>query len=40
MIETVNGYKKAEDMIISHAIKNVLPIPTSIALLESEMEME
>lgn len=40
MIQTVDGYKKAEDMIINYALKNQISIFAAIPLLECEFEME
>lgn len=37
LVQTKAGYLKAEEMIIDYAIKNSLPISTTLAHLESEM---
>ena len=38
MIKTKEGYRKAEEMIISYAIKNNVSISASIGHLESELD--
>lgn len=38
LIQTKEGYLKAETMIIDYVIKNTLPVSTAIAQLESELE--
>ena len=38
LIQTKEGYLKAETMIIDYVIKNTLPVSTVIAQLESELE--
>jgi hypothetical protein len=37
MIETREGYRKAEDMIINYALKNQMNIGSAIAQLEMEL---
>lgn len=39
MIQTVDGYKKAEDLILNYAIKNQISVSSAIGLLEAELEM-
>ena len=38
LIQTKDGYLKAESMIINYVIQNTLPVSTAIAQLESELE--
>lgn len=40
LIQTVDGYKKAEDMVINYAIKNQVSVSAAVSLLEAEYEME
>lgn len=37
LLQSKQGYLKAEELVIAYAIKNELPISTSIAQLESEL---
>lgn len=37
LVQTKNGYLKAEEMIINYVIVNAVPISSAIAHLESEM---
>lgn len=38
MIQTPDGYRRAEDMVINFAIKNQLSIGAAIGQLENEMQ--
>lgn len=37
MIQTADGYRKAEDLIINYAVKNIISITAAIAQLESTL---
>lgn len=38
LVQTKEGYLKAEEMVIDYVISNTLPVSTAIAHLESEMQ--
>lgn len=40
MIQTVDGYRKVEDMVINYALKNQISIFAAIPLLDNEFETE
>jgi hypothetical protein len=37
LVQTKNGYIKAEEMIINYIVANAVPVSSAMAILESEM---